>query len=300
MDALCLPSALTIRPICPEDAPRLARLLERCSAQMTDDRYFTPIQRPRPWTLQDQANVDHHRREAVVVGCADEIVGIAQYETLPARADEAGIAVLVEDAWQRRGLGTVVLARVSELASSRGVGQFGATVLGSNAAVLRLLRRLFVRLDVRAQGYTCDLHIALGAGRAGSAGAQFDRSAIDRARSMSAPLLAGPSGEATSRMYSSGASGSVPPVVRNTGARRRPMGSPGTVDLIVEPALVGLAAAPGRSRQRTPAETAFRCGHQLAQHGPDAARYCRAATWKPAFDSPSLLAGTTSETLGGC
>src|SRR5664280_1588649 len=35
---------------------------------------------------------------------------------------------------------------------------------------------------------------------------------------------------------------------------------------------------------RPPAATRYRCGHRRGQHDPAAARYCRAATWEPAFD----------------
>jgi GNAT superfamily N-acetyltransferase len=161
MDVATLPALLTITPIRADDAPGLGRLLERCSPQTTYNRYFTPIRRPRPGALRNQIDVDHHRREAIVVRCADEVTGIGQYETLDARADVAEIAVLVEDAWQGRGLGAALLTRIGELAASRGITRLTATVLSSNVAVIALLQRLFPRVDVRPQGYTCDVEIAL-------------------------------------------------------------------------------------------------------------------------------------------
>jgi hypothetical protein len=54
------------------------------------------------------------------------------------------------------------------------------------------------------------------------------------------------------------------------------------------------------SGHRPPTAPRLRCGHQRA-HDPAAARYCRVATWKPAFDAPlvepTVLGVPTPETV---
>lgn len=67
------------------------------------------------------------------------------------------------------------------------------------------------------------------------------------------------------------------------------MTSPADIDTAAKRA----ATAPGpATSRRPPTVTRFRCGHLLAQHEPAAARYCRAATWQPAFDSPASSDGS--------
>src|SRR5450759_992186 len=164
-DPLTPPSSvppLTVRPITPDDAPRLGDLLQRCSPETTYNRFFTAIRRPRPATLQWLAEVDHFRREALVAmgdgaGCA-----VARYDWTGAADDQAEIAILVEDAWQRRRVGTTLLPLLADLAIDRGVRVFTATVLANNTAVAQLLRRVFPSVIVRNEGYAHTVTIPLG------------------------------------------------------------------------------------------------------------------------------------------
>ena len=58
------------------------------------------------------------------------------------RRDEAEIAVTVEDAWQHRGVGSRLTARLARLAQERGYERFNATMLADNRAALGLVRKL--------------------------------------------------------------------------------------------------------------------------------------------------------------
>jgi GNAT superfamily N-acetyltransferase len=54
--------------------------------------------------------------------------------------DELGI--LVEDCWQRRGVGTALVDRLVASARARGIEQLVANVLGEDRFVLKVLRRI--------------------------------------------------------------------------------------------------------------------------------------------------------------
>ena len=56
--------------------------------------------------------------------------------------DEAEIAVVVEDGWQRKGLGTILLSALLDHGRSRGISRFLAHVLADNQRMLRLIGRL--------------------------------------------------------------------------------------------------------------------------------------------------------------
>jgi GNAT superfamily N-acetyltransferase len=143
---------LTIRPITITDVERLSRLFERLSPDSVHYRFFSPIRKPPRAALLRLADVDHARRDALVALEGDEIVAVARYDAPPAtpsdRSDQAGeageaeIAVTVEDAWQHRGVGEGLAARLAHLAKERGYERFNATLLADNRAALGLIRKM--------------------------------------------------------------------------------------------------------------------------------------------------------------
>ncbi len=131
---------VVVRQICPADADRLRRMFDRLSPLTVYRRFFSPVTRPRQSMLRHLATVDHDRREAIVALDGDEIVGVARYDGVPGGGAE--IAVTVEDAWQHRGLGTLLLRRLTKVAMSHGYDHFSASMLADNRPALSLLRQL--------------------------------------------------------------------------------------------------------------------------------------------------------------
>ncbi len=139
-----------IRPWEDLDRPRLERMFTRLSRQTVIQRFFTLTQTPNEPLLRGLSDVDHDHHEALVVPVGEEIIALASYhldQIDPARAD---IAVLIEDAWQQRGLGLLLVRRLSRLAAKRGVVAFHADVLFQNTAARGLIRRM----DRQARGTT--------------------------------------------------------------------------------------------------------------------------------------------------
>jgi GNAT superfamily N-acetyltransferase len=150
---------VVVRQICAADADRLRRMFDRLSPLTVYRRFFSPITRPRQSMLQHLATVDHDRREAIVALVGDEIVGVARYD---ATADgNAELAVTVEDAWQHRGLGRLLVRRLTKLALSHGYDHFSASMLADNRPALSLMHQLApearVALDSGSYEATIDL-----------------------------------------------------------------------------------------------------------------------------------------------
>lgn len=136
-----LPSGETLhlRPIRPDDEERLERLFHRLSPRTIYMRFFSPVARPSHRTLRYLSSVDHDGREAIVAVDGDDIVGVARYDRR-AGTDEAEVAVLVEDAWQGRGLGRILTEHLAREARSHGVEAFTASMLGDNRRAIGLAR----------------------------------------------------------------------------------------------------------------------------------------------------------------
>jgi GNAT superfamily N-acetyltransferase len=89
-------------------------------------------------------------------------VGLA---TLARSAGDHELGVLVEDGWQRRGIGTKLLTCLVASARARGVDQIVADVLGDDRFVLSALRRvgpLYVTLERGVYAVRLTLRPVLG------------------------------------------------------------------------------------------------------------------------------------------
>jgi RimJ/RimL family protein N-acetyltransferase len=133
-----------IRPIRPDDAPRLIAAYERLSAHSAYQRFFSVRRRLPPDWARFLATVDYRQRLALIAerpanGGDAELVGVARYEPSPDEVPE--VAFVVVDAWQNRGLGTVLFHALIEAAQARGLRRFRAWVLGDNARMLDLIGR---------------------------------------------------------------------------------------------------------------------------------------------------------------
>jgi RimJ/RimL family protein N-acetyltransferase len=137
-------SRVRIRPIRPDDKDRLIELYDRLSRHTAYQRFFTIMKRLPPDWAQILVTVDYDRRLALVaerdgLGGA-ELIGVGRYEPTE-RDDTAEVAFVVQDGWQGRGLGTVLLDGVLTAAAARGIRRFVAYVLADNTRMLGLLRR---------------------------------------------------------------------------------------------------------------------------------------------------------------
>jgi len=142
---------LTVREITLGDVDRLHRMFTRLSADTVYRRFFSPVVEPRRSALVWLTAVDHDTRDALVALDGDEIVAVARYDSRPG-AGTAEVAVTVEDAWQRRGIGRRLTKRLARRAVDHGIESFTASVLAENRPALGLLRNLSPDAEVHFDG----------------------------------------------------------------------------------------------------------------------------------------------------
>jgi RimJ/RimL family protein N-acetyltransferase len=155
-------AAVLIRPVRSTDAPLLADGFSRLSERSRRLRFLGRKTTLTEADLRYFTDVDHHDHEAL--GALDHVrgggVGIARYVRDRENPAAAEIAVTIVDDWQGRGLGTELLARLSERAREEGIRRFTAVVADGNAAAAGMLRNSGASLVHRGSGiveYEIDL-----------------------------------------------------------------------------------------------------------------------------------------------
>ena len=155
-------SPVLIRQVQSADAPLLADGFARLSADSRWMRFLTPKKELSPAELRYFTDLDHHDHEAL--GALDNGdgrgVGIARFVRNADDPYAADIAVTIADDWQGRGLGSELLARLSDRARQEGIRRFTALVAAENVAVAGLLRNACASL-VGRDSSTLDYEIAL-------------------------------------------------------------------------------------------------------------------------------------------
>ena len=131
---------ITIRPAEPADAAALVALDERSSDRTRYFRYFSVQRQLGGDDARRFVTVDHRGREAFVVLERGTVVGIGGYDSL-SDASVAELSFLVDDAHQRRGIGSLLLEHLSERARARGFHHLEASVLATNRLMLDVFRR---------------------------------------------------------------------------------------------------------------------------------------------------------------
>ncbi|MHB1473479.1 MAG: bifunctional acetate--CoA ligase family protein/GNAT family N-acetyltransferase [Dermatophilaceae bacterium] len=129
-------SVAHVRPIVPDDGDGLRRFHAGQSAESIYLRFFAPLK-----TLSDKdvarfTQVDYDSRVALVATVRGEIIGIARYDRL--NATTAEVAFNISDAFQGKGVGSVLLEHLAAVAQERGVAKFEADVLPQNRKMIQV------------------------------------------------------------------------------------------------------------------------------------------------------------------
>jgi GNAT superfamily N-acetyltransferase len=133
--------AVSIRPIRPEDAGRLQEHFRRLSVQSRRNRFLGAMSEVSPHEIARLAHMDGPG-ELTLVACADDgaIIAEAVHVIAPGSA-RCEFALSVTDAWQRRGLGTLLLRLVECRARLIGARHLFGDVLRTNDAMTCIARR---------------------------------------------------------------------------------------------------------------------------------------------------------------
>jgi acetyltransferase len=147
-------TAVTIRPIRPEDEPLMVQFHKTLSERSVYLRYFC--------SLSLSTRVEHERLVRICFASYDrgfalvaerknpdtgqpEILGVGRFSAIT--PVEAEAAVLVSDQWQGRGLGTELLASVARVARAEKFKKLSGEILRDNLATQAIFRKAGFQLQ---------------------------------------------------------------------------------------------------------------------------------------------------------
>ncbi len=133
-DALLMDGKIAhVRPVSEQDADALIALYSRASPRSRYLRFFTGgISIDHEVKRLVMPGGDHVALVAVYDGLA---VGVASYEVVS--DTQAEIAILVDDAWQGEGIGSLLIEHLAAVARRAGIHELVGDVLATNVAMLR-------------------------------------------------------------------------------------------------------------------------------------------------------------------
>ncbi len=137
---------VVVRPIGPDDAAREQAFVQALSPRSRQQRFMHAIRELSPVQLARFTRPDPACEFALaaLLRAADGVetqLAVARFVT----GDDAGsceFAIVVADAWQQRGLGHELMARLIEEATRRGLRRMVGRVLADNQGMLALARAL--------------------------------------------------------------------------------------------------------------------------------------------------------------
>jgi GNAT superfamily N-acetyltransferase len=150
-------SAFRVRAAVPGDRVGVAAMLDRCGPESLFYRFLHPVRSTPVWYVEMTVSSGTGRL-ALVVEAAGYVIGIGELHQLA--PDTAEIGMLIEDRYQRQGVGTQLLGRIVEEAARRDMCALSALVSGENDHVIRMLGRIGALTVVTGPGVR-EVHVAL-------------------------------------------------------------------------------------------------------------------------------------------
>ncbi|WP_244135661.1 GNAT family N-acetyltransferase [Burkholderia seminalis] len=156
---------ILLRAIEPGDLDIERELVDRLSSR---SRYMRLMSARKPtedelirWTCIDR------RREGAVIatdwaGGRERLIGVARYAMEDEATEVVECAIVIDDQWQRQGLGHVLLSSLIDLARRSGMRQMVGTMLTENSAMKGLARSVGFTLSRQpGRAFVTDLRLDL-------------------------------------------------------------------------------------------------------------------------------------------
>jgi len=148
---------VTLRPIKPEDEPLELEMLSSLSPETMRVRFFSIIKDISHEMLVRFCNIDYDREMAIVAELKDgeqkRLIGIGRL-IIESDFRSGEYAVLVHDAYHRKGLGYKIVDMLIGFAQDKGLNEIYGTVLRENDGMLHLAKKMGFAMKHLPDGLT--------------------------------------------------------------------------------------------------------------------------------------------------
>lgn len=126
-----------LRPVRGDDSERIEAFHGQLSDESRYLRFFSTMRKLLPALLTRFTHVDYESRMVLLAEAVGRVVGMASYDRASG-TDAANVAFAVADAYQGRGLGTLLLEHLAAIARQNGIHRFTAETLPHNRRMIRV------------------------------------------------------------------------------------------------------------------------------------------------------------------
>ncbi|MBD3388056.1 MAG: GNAT family N-acetyltransferase [Candidatus Altiarchaeales archaeon] len=137
---------ILLRPIKPEDEPRMKELFESLSEKTIHYRFFHAIREITHEMLVRYCHNDYNREIAIVAEKDGQFRGVSRLMFDPGERS-AEFAVVVTDRWQNKGLGSKLVSKIVDVARSKDLEKVYATVIKENHAMKHVAEKLGFKVE---------------------------------------------------------------------------------------------------------------------------------------------------------
>lgn len=163
-------STVHIRVMRPADEDGLCALLNSLSEESRWLRFYC-LQNRAALAAEAHREVNLERAFGLIASSDERVVGHAFY--VASGDEQAEVAFTIANDFQGRGLGTILLVQLAEIAAANGIKVFEAEVGAANHAMLHVFRRSGFPVEVNASAG--QLHVAFPTSFTAEARQQFER-----------------------------------------------------------------------------------------------------------------------------
>jgi RimJ/RimL family protein N-acetyltransferase len=153
-------TVLHLRPIRPNDAPRLVEFHENLSVQSVYRRFLFTHPKLPPAEVERFTCVDYINRLAIVAEDHDRLVAVARYDRI-GDTSEAEVAFVVADQYQHHGIATMLLEELADAAWRNGISSFTALTLAENREMIGVFMNSGYQVSKHFEDGTFGVHFSI-------------------------------------------------------------------------------------------------------------------------------------------
>jgi acyl-CoA synthetase (NDP forming)/RimJ/RimL family protein N-acetyltransferase len=134
---------LILRPATPEDIPEVESFMTRVSEESLRMRFMASVSQVSANVIKELCSTDFKNSGCLLAVTGDEkdskVVGLGNYVEA-GKGHTAEVAFLIEDDYQGKGIGTLLLERLAGIATANGFVEFEAEVLPDNQQMINVFK----------------------------------------------------------------------------------------------------------------------------------------------------------------